>query len=484
MREGSGGAPPNLLVIVSDEHRRDAMGAMGHGVVRTPHLDRLAAEGTLFTNAVTPSPMCVPARAALATGRHIHATGHWDSAAPYDGTPRSWMHALRDRGAEVVSFGKLHFRSGEDDNGFTREVLPMHVVGGHGWTIGLLREDPPPFAGAAELAADIGAGETEYSRYDRRIAAEAADWLAARRPDAGPWAAFVSFVTPHYPLRAPAEFLALYDAARMPLPHAASPDELSDHPEIRRLAGFYDYQRHFTGTSLKEGIAAYFALVSFMDACVGSLLAALDASGLGGQTHVLYISDHGELLGDHGLWTKQVMYEASLGVPMILKGPGIPAGRRVGTPVSLIDVAPTAAGLFGAGMEGLPGRPLTDLAREPDDPGRTAFSEYHDGGSSTGTFMVRWSHWKYVHYVGLPPQLFDLAADPGEVRDLGRDASEAAVAARAEGLRRLHAICDPEKVSAAAFADQHRRIEALGGREACRRADFGHTPAPLTTSSP
>ena len=145
--------PPNFLVIISDEHRKDALGCAGHPLVHTPHLDRLAARGTRFTNAYTSSPMCVPTRAALACGDHVHRTGFWDSATPYDGSAATWMHRVRDAGHEMVSIGKLHFRSGEDDNGFSEEILPMHVVGGVGWMAALLREDPPAYDAAADLRA-------------------------------------------------------------------------------------------------------------------------------------------------------------------------------------------------------------------------------------------------------------------------------------------------------------------------------------------
>ena len=135
----------NLLIIISDGHRRDVMRCVGHPIIKTPNLDKLAARGAVFENAYTPSPMCVPTRASLACGDHVHEIGHWDSATPYDGKTRSWMRHLRNQGVDVVSIGKLHFRSGEDDNGFAEEILPMHVVGGVGWTIGLLREDPPDY---------------------------------------------------------------------------------------------------------------------------------------------------------------------------------------------------------------------------------------------------------------------------------------------------------------------------------------------------
>ena len=476
----------NLLIICSDEHRRDALGCMGHAQVKTPHLDALAGRGTIFANAYTPSPMCVPARAAMAAGQPVHRIGRWDSAAPYAGRPGSWMHHLRQAGVEVVSIGKLHFRSGDDDNGFSEERLPMHVAGGIGWTLGPLRNPPPDYAATEELARDVGTGETSYTAYDRAITEDAVRWLSEERRLTHPWAGFVSLVSPHYPLTAPAEFANLYDPAAMDAPLAYAEGARPSHPEIQNIARFYDYDRHFDAARVSAARAAYFGLVSFMDDCVGRILCALEASGQAKDTLVVYVSDHGEMLGDHGLWTKQVMYEASAGVPMIAVGPGMPQGRRVTTATSLLDVASTALDALGVeGSDVFCGRSLIDIAGADDDPDRTIFSEYHDGGSTTGTFMIRWGDWKYVHYVGLSPQLFHLGRDPDELCDLAGEASAETRAALLEGEARLRAICDPEHVNRACFADQKARVEALGGAEKCRTAYvFSHTPAPGETCDP
>ena len=350
MMDNPTGLAKNLLVIISDEHRRDAMGCMGHPIVKTPHLDELAASGTVFDNAYTPSPICVPTRAALATGQYIHRTGHWDSAAPYAGSPGSWMHAVRNTGADVVSIGKLHFRSADDDNGFRQEIMPMHVVGGVGWTIGLLRDDPPPYDAAAELAADVGPGESEYTHYDRAITKAACSWLADRKSSDKPWAGFVSFINPHYPLTAPEEFLQLYRSDEMDLPVAHHPEQRPTHPELAHLLSFWDYDRHFDVERIRHAKAAYYGLVSFMDDCVGQVLSALDQTGQREDTLIVYVSDHGDMMGDHGFWTKSVMYEASAGIPMIVSGPGVPPGKRTDVGASLIDIAPTAASIVGAGQ--------------------------------------------------------------------------------------------------------------------------------------
>lgn len=476
---------PNILIIISDEHRKDAMGCAGHPIVKTPNLDALAARGTFFANAYTPSPMCVPTRAAIATGDYVHKTGNWDSATPFNGTPRSWMRQLRDAGVETVSIGKLHFRSSDDDNGFSQEILPMHVVGGIGWTIGLLRETLPNYDSAAELATDVGVGDSSYTDYDLDITQAAEDWLAGKEGSDQPWAAFVSLVSPHYPLTCPKAFYDMYDPALMDLPVGYEGRFRPDHAELKNLAGFFDYDRYFDEQKMREAKAAYYGLTSFMDHCVGRVLTALEQSGQAENTVVVYVSDHGDMMGDQGFWTKQVMYEQSAGVPMIMAGPGVPKGRRVETATSLVDLAATARDVTEVAgddaSQALPGVSLRQIANSPDDKDRAVLSEYHDGGSTTGTFMLRWDRWKYVHYVGHDPQLFDLIADPNELHNLARERpnNPDTITTLAEGARRLNEICDPEAVNARCFADQKRRIQELGGEEACLTGyQFNHTPTP------
>lgn len=420
--------------------------------------------------------MCVPTRAALVCGDHVHRTGFWDSATPYDGSVKSRMHELREAGHETVSIGKLHFRSGEDDNGFSEEILPMHVVGGVGWVAGLLREDPPAFDVAAELAADSGRGPSSYTDYDLAITEAASQWIDQKADTDTPWAAFVSLVSPHYPLTAPPEFYDLYAEADFDL----AAKTLPDHPEIRNLARFFDYDRFFTPQSRRAAITGYFGLTSFLDDCIGRIPGALDASGQTENTLVIYLSDHGEMPGDKGLWTKQVMYEASAGIPLIAAGPGIPTGHECGTAASIVDIAATARDVtLDHAAKDAPEISLRRPACADDDPSRTILAEYHDGGSSTGAFMIRRGDWKYVHYEGMQSQLFNIVDDPMEDHDLGTDISERAVAARAEGMRRLAAICDATAVNQRCFENQAARIEALGGPEACRNACiFNHTPTP------
>ncbi len=465
----------NVLIIMSDEHQARAMGSAGHEVAQTPHLDSLAAGGTRFTNCWTPSPICVPARASVATGRWVHEVEAWDSAQAYTGEPKGWAAALADAGHDVASFGKLHHRSGADDDGFTERHLPMFIHGGLGWLQGLPRREPIPYNEASELAADVGVGETTYTRYDRRVTDAACEWLQAPQRSAKPWAAFVSFVAPHYPLSAPEEFAAMYPVADIPPPEIGMVS--IDHPAVNAMADFFHYGQYFTPELTQEARAAYFGLCSFMDHNVGRVLAALEAAGQRENTRIIYSSDHGELLGNRGLWCKSFMFEDSVAVPMIISGPGAPQGAVVEANVNLVDIAPTVVEVAdSATLADSPGVSLWDAAQQPDAD-RLGFSEYHDGGSVTGSFALRDGEWKYVHHEGHAPELYNLADDPDELNDLGTSAGTASE--RAACADALAGIVDTSDANARAFASQAALIEQHGGRANIEHSfRFNHTPAP------
>lgn len=470
----------NVLFIMSDEHSRRVAGCYGNPVARTPHIDRLAAEGTLFESAYTNCPICVPARASFATGRYVHEIGLWDNAFPYHGEPPSWGHQLSAAGHRVDSIGKLHYRGAEDPNGFDNEILPLHVLDGHGDLQGMLRNPPPRRPSTGQLAADAGEGESTYIRYDRDIRDAACDWLrdAGGNPTEKPWVLFVSFVCPHFPLMAPAEFFRLYPPESMDLPRLRDPADFPDHPVLRTLRAVQDYEDHFRDEAhVRTALAAYYGMVSFLDDNIGRVLETLDAAGLSDDTLVVYTSDHGDNLGTRTFWGKSNMYEESAGTPLVCRGAGFTAGQRVATPVSLVDAYPTIAEAVGERpLFGLPGRSLRTIA-DGADTDRTVFSEYHAVASITGIFMVRFGRYKYVHYEGYRPQLYDLAADPFETRDLALEDGYGTVLE--EGDRRLRAICDPAAVSARAFADQARKIEQAGGADTVRTmGSYPYTPAP------
>jgi choline-sulfatase len=477
--------PKNLLIIMSDQHSRGLMGCYGHPVVQTPNLDRLAQRGTRFTSCWTPSPVCIPARASFATGKYINQIGFWDNADPYDGSIPSWHHHLRDAGHQVVSIGKLHFRSDEDDCGFSESIVPMHVIERKGDLMGLIRDDLPVRGAAYKMASMAGPGESPYTQYDRDIAARAQIWLRQQAPKHRdkPWVLFVSFVSPHYPLTAPPEhYYRYFDDPDLPMPKFYGRNERPNHPFVRDYANSFNFDDYFkTPEDVRRAVSGYYGLCSFMDEQAGNVLGALDAAGLTDDTRVVYTSDHGDALGQRGLWGKSTLYEETCGVPLIVAGEGIPQARVVDTPANLIDFYPFIIDCVGEHGHGMvdPDHPGVSLARlaNGETPERTILSEYHGMGSTTGAYAIRVGNFKYVHYAKYRPQLFDLKADPDETNDLAVNPQFADVLAQCEA--KLRAMLSPEEVDARAKKRQAEQLARHGGREAIiARGDLGFSPPP------
>ena len=470
----------NLLIVMADQHTPFVTGYSGNAHAHTPNLDRFAERGTVFETAYTTSPICVPARASMVTGRYVHEIGNWDNAAAYRGDEApSWGARAVEAGVSVTTIGKLHFAGEDAPTGFPDQRLPMHVTNG-GDLAHALRGAQPPTSQLRDIVIDAGPGESSYTAYDRAVADAAVAWLRLEAPASSPWALMVSFATPHYPLIAPPEHLAHIDAASLPMPAAAGPDEWNDHERVAEYREKLRFDDPISPDRTRRAIAAYYGLVSFMDEQVGRVLDTLEETGLDASTTVVYCSDHGEVLGAHGLWFKGTMHEGSVRIPMLIAGPTVPVGRRVRTPVSIVDVFPTALDVLGIESRpadhGLPGRSLRRLAVDAEDPDRVAFSEYHSAFSSRGTSMVRVGDWKYIHHPDARPQLFNLADDPDELHDLAGD--DLYSAARDSAERSLRAIVDPERVDREARADQSRRVGAAGYSPHRARRLVPYTPAP------
>ncbi len=471
----------NLLIIMSDEHQARAMGCAGHPFVKTPHLDALAARGTLFTDAYTPCPICVPARASFATGKYVHQTRMWDNAMPYDGSIPGWGHALQDKGVPVESIGKLHYRAEEDPAGFDVEHIPMMVAGGIGMVWASIRKEEERVHGKGRMLGEyIGPGESTYIEYDASVTQHATQWIADRASsgDARPWCLYVGLVAPHFPLVAPEAFFDLYPPDIHPRAKLHPRDGHARHPWVEKQNAFMDSESKFESEDERlRAMSAYYGLCSWLDHNVGEIVGALDASGALDKTTIVYTSDHGDNVGARGLWGKSNLYQESVAVPMIVAGPDVPIGTCE-TAISLLDLSKTITDHFGAPLDGAEGiRSLTDIARGVDDPERVVFSEYHAAGAVSGAFMLKKGRWKYNHYIGFPPELFDLESDPEELFNLAGDATHRDVLESME--RALRAICDPEAVDTQAFADQARLIQKFGGREAALKLGApGATPAP------
>lgn len=475
----------NVVCIMSDEHSPLFMGCSGHPFIKTPNLDALARRGVRYTNAYTPSPICVPARAAFATGMRVHQTRHWDNASPYSGTPPSWGHVLQRNQIRVESIGKLHYRNETDPVGFDKEHLPMHVVSGHGMVWGSIRDPVLPIGeGKRMLGENIGPGESPYTKYDRAVTQTAIDWLHHAAQDDQPFVLYVGLVAPHFPLTCPQAFFDLYRDIEPPEVKLHPSTGAARHPWVETYAQCIPNEERFhSPEERRNAFLAYFGLCSFLDDNVGRIVAALDETGLFDDTHLIYTSDHGDNVGSRGLWGKSTLYDETVKVPMIINGPRLPPGTTCDIPVDLVDMFPTlldAAGLrWKEEREHRPGWSVLRLDELHQAEHRVIFSEYHATGSNTAAFMVRKGRWKYHYYVRFEAELFDLETDPEELNNLAGKADFAEPQAMME--RELRRICDPEAVDLMAKRDQSAFIDKLGGRDiAAQMGVRGATPPPKT----
>lgn len=463
----------NLLIIMADEHNAMAMGCAGHEHVLTPNIDGLAARGTRFTKAYTNSPICVPARAAFHSGQYVCRSGYWDNSFGYDGQIDSWGHALRRAGRRVESIGKLHFQNAHFDTGFDRQHIPMHLANGTGMVQGSIRGQFPDFKpkrkmtpGKANILARAGAGESNYTLYDRKISRLACEWIegAAQQKDDAPWCLFVSFVTPHYPLIAPEDYIARYLKLDLPLPLY---DDYKAYPPHPWWSSKAEVLEDLTPEKIRMAVASYFGLCSFMDAMTGAVLQTLDRAGLSSSTRVVYTSDHGECLGKRGLWGKSVMYREATQIPLVISGEGVAQGALCAIPASLVDAYPSVLQATGASAQaaaGLPGRSWFDIANE-DDRERLVFSEYHAMGSPSAAYMIGDGRYKYHYYAGgYEPELFDTANDPDELKNLA--GSPEHLTLRQKFDQALRAVTDPDATDAAAKSAQKLLVESHGGPDA------------------
>ena len=455
----------NLVVILSDEHQARAMGCAGHEFVRTPNLDKLASKGMRFTNASTPSPICVPARAAFASGRYVHETGHWDNAMPYTGIPKGWGHQLQDAGIPVESIGKLHYRDPSDPVGFDREHIPMMVKDGVGMVWACIRQEERRLQGTSRMLGDyIGPGSSAYTDYDNAVVKSTLDWLDAAKDNVGGWCLFVGLVAPHFPLVCPEQFYSIYENVDFPKAKLHPADGFRRHPWIERQNALMDSESNFEDAAeRKRAFIAYYGLVSWLDHNIGKILDRIEKTDLAETTNIIYTSDHGDNVGARGLWGKSNMYEESVAVPLIMTGPDIKHGTCK-TAVSLLDVSATIPELFNLPVQkDAKGTHLNEICRQPENTRRIVFSEYHAAGAVSGAFMIRKGRYKLIHYAGFDPELFDLVNDPEETRDLANAPELHSV--RKELYGALYSICDPDAVDRQAHADQQALVDSYGGFE-------------------
>jgi arylsulfatase A-like enzyme len=449
---------PNILVLMTDQQRFDALGCAGNPHIHTPNLDRLAGGGVRFSNCYVQNPICSPSRASFATGLYPRNHGLWANGVELPAGLKILSKTLADAGYDCGMAGKQHLAACSNideprlDDGYRVYRWshdPIHPSPANSYHLWLNKHHPAIYKtlvadrqGAAAESGNVAKSATAANvvpveaHYSRWIADETIDFISQDR--SGPFYFMANFFDPHHPFGAPPPFRELYDADEIPLP-VGSVDELAGKPAVQRAYSRKSYAGHapgfqdYTEAELREARAGYYAMVSLIDAELGRILDALDAAGATEDTLVIFTSDHGEMLGDHAIMLKgPMLYDAVARVPLILSWPGkIPAGAVQDQLVQNIDLTATILDAGeAAGTMPVQGASLLPLVRGDGTSWRRwALCEYRDSGhggqTPVRTTMLRYEQTKLVVWHrnaddSLPGEgeLYNLAADPDELDNL------------------------------------------------------------------
>ena len=444
---------PNFLVIMSDEHGPMWSSAYGHPFVRTPNMERLAAMGATFDAAYCNAPLCVPSRLSFMTGRYVSGCEGWDNAKPLPSDVLTFPYALRSVGYDTALAGKMHLVGQDDLHGFGAQLSYDAHGGGHRadaaaenpalstggrHPIHLWDDGAPTASEPWQSVKEARAGTGPMIDADDAAESAALAYLRdpARRDSA--WALCVGFVAPHFPFIVPERWFSMYWPQFADLPDNPPGHLANLPPAARRLRRWFGFDG-YSDDEIRRARAAYYGLITYLDDKIGSLLDALDETGMAENTVIVHTSDHGESLGEHGLWRKMNFYEQSARVPLQIAWPrAIGGGQRFSGAASLVDATATILDAAGVDERAVAlmnpdGVSLLPQLRGEDVPQRDfAFSEHLAHGTDKPMAMLREGRWKLIYGHGDPPEteLYNLETDPGEFRNLANDGVHTAVQRR------------------------------------------------------
>ncbi|KIC09092.1 choline-sulfatase [Leisingera sp. ANG-M1] len=415
-------------------------GAYGHPVAKTPHMDALAARGMRFDAAYCNSPLCAPSRFAFMSGQLISRIAAYDNASEFRASVPTFAHYLKALGYRTCLSGKMHFVGPDQKHGFQERVTTDIYPADFAWTPDWEAPDERIDKWYHNMQTVKESGEavaTFQTDYDDEVEFAARRWLIDRGRDraAGDEAPFLlvaSFIHPHDPYVAKPEWWNFYADGEIPMPEFTLAPEEQDPFSRRVMDGIEASHVPLSEEEVRRARRAYLANVSYFDSKVGAMVKALEDTGELDNTIVVVTADHGDMLGERGLWYKMNFFEHSARVPLIMAGPGVVPGTTANA-CSLLDLLPTFVEIGGGDEtllgEPIDGRSLMPLARGQADPLDEAIGEYCAEMTPYPVFMIRRGPLKYIHCDPDPPQLFDLSCDPLETRNLAGDPAYAEVAA-------------------------------------------------------
>jgi choline-sulfatase len=466
---------PNILFIMADQMTAPALPFYGHPLVKTPHLSALAETAVVFDSAYCNSPLCAPSRFSMMSGQLPSRIGACDNAAEFPASIPTIAHYLRALGYYTCLSGKMHFVGPDQLHGFEERLTTDIYPADFGWTPDWQRPQERP-SWYHNMLSVVQAGVCQTSNqldYDEEVAFHAIRKIhdLARDERRGtaeerPFFLTVSFTHPHDPFTITPEYWHRYDHAEIDMP-AVPPipfAQLDPHSQrLYRVSAMDQYAQ--TEERVRNARHAYYGAISYVDDKVGQLLQALTATGLGEDTIILFASDHGEMLGERGLWYKMSFFEWSARIPLLFHAPQRFAPCRIGQPVSLVDLLPTLVEIASDGQQPqyadkIDGHSLLPLLRgeksDGEPAGAVALGEMLGEGAIAPLLMIRRGQYKYIYSEPDPEQLYNLDDDPHELENLaGQSEHEAARQAfQVELFNRWH----PHGLKEAILASQKRRL--------------------------
>ncbi|MEM6616847.1 MAG: choline-sulfatase [Pseudomonadota bacterium] len=468
----------NILFIQVDQLSAHFLRCYGDAVCHAPNLDRLASQGSVFETAYCNFPLCSPSRASMATGRLCSEIGAYDNAAELPASIPTYADYLRAAGYQTALSGKMHFIGPDQFHGFETRLTPDLYPADFSWVPNWGDEgerdtnDPRSVtvAGICERSVQID--------FDNLVTFKAVQHLydIARSDDPRPFFLQVSYTHPHEPYLCQKKFWDLYEGSNIPLPAVPALNE-KDHDahSVRLLKDFGMLNVRFSDEDILTARRAYYGSISYLDEMIGQILETLSAIGKTEETVIIFTSDHGEMLGERGMWFKKHFFEPSLRVPLMIAG-GLFGKRRVKTPASLIDLLPTFMGVaegpgWTSGVEPLDGVDLATFL-EGENPDRPIYAEYLAEATTAPIFMIRQGRYKYVSSTDDPPLLFDVSSDGDERRNLSGQPAHDEAETRLQSMVRQR--WDSEALSQSIKLSQRRRRLVLEASKQGVRPRWNH----------
>jgi len=422
---------PNILIFMVDQLNGTLFPDGPADWLHAPNLKKLAARSTRFSNAYTASPLCAPGRASFMSGLLPSRTKVYDNAAEFASDIPTYAHHLRRAGYQTCLSGKMHFVGPDQLHGFESRLTTDIYPADFGWTPDYRKPGERIDWWYHNMSSVIGSGVAEISNqmeYDDEVAFKATQKLhdLARGKDERPWCLTTSFTHPHDPYVARKKYWDLYEDCAHLLPQVPAKDYDDHDPHAQRIFDANDWRNFdITERDIKRSRRAYFANISYLDEKIGEVLAALEATRQ--EAIIMFVSDHGDMLGERGLWFKMCFYEGSARVPLMIAAPDMQPGL-ITAPVSTLDVTPTLAELAGVSLDEIApwvdGESLVPLGQGKER-GAPVLMEYAAEASYSPLVAMRYGKWKYTRCTLDPEQLFDLENDPQELVNLVENPAQA-----------------------------------------------------------